>query len=397
MKLFSHETREKIIVTTILILGTLFMEYIGLLTPLEGRFLDAFVRAGNKELAPHISIVKIDNADYDHLFEGKSPLPIKPFQSLLDKICAAKPELIVVDIDTASKDFQSLKTECGVEIIWGVAAAVVEHETSWGNAIVNFFRWAFLPGHEEHEIKVSGVLGNHDTHSRKDVGVPLFPIDEDGVVRKFFPEMKPKGGEPIPSLALAARESYCHKHPCGKAPQHEVILPFKSRYAFPVNNAATIMNTDPKGLSEVLKDKVVFLGGTYSGARDDYQTPLGIMPGLELNAHTFAAAVDGGIEEVNRWFAIALDVIAAILIMQFFTHKNRLDALYTKLHPWPYRGGNPVRTAMLISIIFCPIFAFTCSLIVFRNFHFWITFIPVIIGTLLHCLWEESEMHGHSH
>jgi CHASE2 domain-containing sensor protein len=72
--------------------------------------------------------------------------------------------------------------------------------------------------------------------------------------------------------------------------------------------------------ADVLRDRIVLLGGTYSEARDTHPTPGGeSTSGLMINALAVEAELQGrGVEEFPRLLSLGLDIAYGITVLVLF-------------------------------------------------------------------------------
>jgi len=127
-----------------------------------------------------------------------------------------------------------------------------------------------------------------------------------------------------------------------------------------------------------LVGKVVILGGCYRAARDSHITPVGKMAGLQLMAQAVESEVGGGIRALNHALEILFDLICGVLLV-IIHHRFRLS------------------TALLLSLIAIPVLCLTGSFLAFSTMARWFNFAPVILGVLIHQLYDHSRQYAKMH
>jgi CHASE2 domain-containing sensor protein len=404
-----------IIVLTVLVH---FMEVSGVLKGFEMAGLDTLLRLHGRQMSTRVVLVEITDEDYKDpkLFAGKSPLSNEQLLKLVSSIQNYHPAAIGMDFDTSSEDW------CAVDA--SSLAHVLPPPTS-GPAILPPVVWAEIPSNVEEQLKLSPVLGgmlqNHDF-----VGVPRFPVDSDGLVRRYESEFRVTGsleGCPKQSSVLHAhapeipavldtnsdnagndRDSMVSfaravlRHACLDSAincsslradlRHPVIFNFYGdRYRFPIIQSHEFVGPSADALADdksihrhrqdLLKDKIVLIGGNFTAARDVYMTPLGEMAGVELIALAIDSDFDGGIRETQKWLEKCADIlVGSLIVLVYFYYRRR------------------PRFAMMLSLVGVPMVAIAFSLLLFRTAAYWFNFMPIIIGMVLHQMLELSESCG---
>ena len=396
-----------------------FMEVSGVLKGFEMAGLDTFLRLHGRQMSTRVVLVEITNEDYKDpkLFAGKSPLNNEQLLKLVSSIQSYHPAVIGMDFDTSSEDW------CTVDA--SSLANVLPPPASGHSATLPPVVWAEIPFNLEEPLKLSPVLGgmlqDHDF-----IGVPRFPVDSDGVVRRYESELRvtgsleacPKQSSPlhahrseIPADLDAKTENAGYDrdsmlsfaravlhHACGDAPincsslrpdvRHPVIFNFYGdRYRFPIIQSHEFIGPSADALAadqnirrhraDLLKDKIVLIGGNFSAARDVYLTPLGEMAGVELIALAIESDFGGGIRETQKWLEKFADLlVGSLIVFVYFYYRRR------------------PRFALVLSLVGVPLVATAFSLLLFHTAAYWFNFMPIIIGMVLHQMLELSESCG---
>src|SRR5438874_4494896 len=163
---------------------TMLFESFGWFQHLEATFLDMFIRGQSQTVPTSIFIVEITDGDYKNFFGEKSPLEPGPVLELIRVIRQGCPSVIGVDLDTqdgqwATQKLWDEKDNAGCdtqltapEIIWAEVpqqkpASDADHEPC--------FDFTPVLGRERNAMKESEI---------RQIGVVLFPLDVDGIVRR---------------------------------------------------------------------------------------------------------------------------------------------------------------------------------------------------------------------
>ncbi len=395
------------------------MEVSGVLKGFEMAGLDTFLRLHSRQMSYRVVIVEITDEDYNdpNLFGGKSPLNNEQLRKLVSNIQTYHPAAIGMDFDTTSEDW------CHVES--SRLANILPPSNSASDGITPPVVWAEIPHNLEEPLKLAPVLGGM-LQDRNYAGIPRFPVDADGMVRRyeskfhvtgsleacpkqFSPERDPSS-KPTDAAATAesddarsnqvsmasfARTVLQHacKNPkmnCSSLHQdfdHPVIFNFYGdRYRFPIIQSREFIGPladAPRDENvrhrreDLLKDRIVLIGGNFSAARDVYMTPLGEMAGVELLALAIESDFGGGIRETQKWLEKLADfIVGSLIVLVYFYYRRR------------------PRFALALSLIAIPFVATAFSLLLFRTAAYWFNFMPIIIGMVLHQMLELSESCG---
>ena len=344
--------------TVLFITGFMFLlEHQGCTNSWEMAGLDSFVRFSSPRYSDDIVVVEITDDDYARQFQSRSPLNAERLGALLTAIHSAHPALMVLDIDTSDPSFRKL-SELGVtawsEVVW----ARVPKRLPRGEQPANNYQAELEP--------VAGGLVTGASH----VGVPVFPVDSDGVVRRYRQQLETSAGT-LPSLAWNAAKRYNIK---ARERSGEILFNFAGdRYAFPIVQAGEFLGpAHPQEWSRILSGKIVMVGGDYAAGRDTYFTARGEMAGVELVAHAAQSDLQGGgIGEGSFLVSAALDIGLGTLLVFLFFRFNLKPAFWISLS----------------CLLVLPVAA---SLMTFNSLAYWVSFIPLMLGMLVHQLLDYA-------
>jgi CHASE2 domain-containing sensor protein len=407
------------------------MEVEGLLSGFELVPLDRILRINSRKMSTKVVIVEITDEDYKNpaLFGGKSPLDSGKLLQLISNIQSYGPAVIGMDFDTESPD------------AWNANSATLA--TTLTVAPETPVVWAEVPCNIVEPLVLGPVLGGRFS-GPDHLGIPRFPVDSDGVVRRYQGKFQVTGmfkacpskfvhttDEDAPSsqtatvsmlsFARAVIEHACKNKKCGgesfqseeqgglssamkaglrpvcfgnvnclslledRAPS--VIFNFYGdRYRFPIIQSHEFIGPDavvsPVGnlqsqRENPLRGKIVLIGGSFSAARDVYLTPLGQMAGVELIALAVQSDFGGGIRETQKILEIFADIfVGSIIVFLYFYYQRRpLFAFYA-------------------SLFGVPVLALLFSLVLFKSAAYWFSFMPIVIGMVMHELLELSKACG---
>ena len=348
---------------------TFAMSWAGLFDHLETAGLDVFNILQSPADPKHVVIVAIDDEDYRSSFHETSPLDSTKLQKLVTDIARGHPKVIGVDIDTSGDDFKALKTlPEWPGIVW--ARDAIQDEKS-------------------RIFKMLPVLGGRDPARNTDsTAMAILPLDSDGVIRRYHREFELGKGQRSDSFPWAVVKTACtgplpmegckevereseraeHGFRMNFAGQRFNFSPLSARFVGQVAVTAGWANSSP------LREKIVLLGGTFHAARDTRITPVGPMAGVQLMAQAIETEFSGGgVRPLNEFVAAILDLCSGALLVYI-----------------GYRFDHHLGKALLLSVGVLVIVPLVSSFLAFSTLARWFNFIPMIVGVLLHELYEHG-------
>lgn len=393
---------------------TFYMHHWGWLRGFENTALDSLLRFWTVK-PEHVVVVNISDSDYKTIFSSTSPLSPQKIQEVIEAVATAKPEVIVVDVDTAPDVFQSVKPRLDgtTKVIWAVDAEVQEGsgEHSGGHGAAPDFR----------PYKVLGRSVNLDD---KSVGISVFPLDADGIIRRYRRRFSVVGEEQTESVSASheggattptqgghegdartqqqSEASNPHEHHnaemssiswaavqayakpgalCPDVEHHdEAIFSFAGgeKYIPTVSVGDLLKMKDGAGWTAIAQGKVVILGGAFRSARDHYVTPAGPTYGVNLVAQAIEADLQClAIHPVDHTIMTTIEVIVGI-IFAFLNCRF------------------PARLGMGLGFLLMTTIAGSLSFLTFRTLSWWADFIPVLVAVQIHSIVdhvkEDAEM-----
>jgi CHASE2 domain-containing sensor protein len=396
-----------------------WMEDAGWLRGFETSHLDAMIRAQPFKLSQDIVVVEISKDDYHKLFEGTSPLDEWKLLDVIGAVLKYNPAVIGVDIDTNDwlaacnrrDDEDSARcAEDRARLTKRLSELRAKAKAS-GTVIV----WAAVPKTPDPPLELNSPLGSLPLDSDK-LGMPRFPVDEDGSVRHFDGrvEVTKEGGGGCPGAVEDGKSKKCYLKTFARAiyeaytgysaevkKDESVIFNFHGdRYQFPAIDSGqlfreTAKTDDPRSNREIgdassttdetrkaligregrfSKGKVVLIGGAFPEARDEYFTPVGPMEGVKLNALAIQTDLGKrGIMDLSKIGEYFIDWGVSIGLVFLF-----------------YRCENHPVLALFISGFVIPV-ALIASWILFNSFAYWFNFIPVAVGVVIHQFSDMTE------
>ena len=328
--------------------------------------LDSWVSFQNPEPRSEIVVVEITAEEYGSLFHATSPLKPSSLAILVWAIAHSSPKVIGIDMDT---------TAWPREIRDRVRRYTVTREQ--GKATRIPVVWA-LGGYSESGLFALDQIANSNPEDC--FAVPASIEDTDGIVRRYFPEVvaDKKRWRGFQRAILDASQG--HQETCGVTDARgEAVAPVKinfrgGRAAFAHITASVVLGaafTEAWRADNPLRGRIVLLGGAYHAARDRYLTPVGIMTGVDIAAHTVRSAAPGGsIKDVPEIVFLAVDLLVGIglVIIAFFT-----ETLW----------------ALVGTVVAVPVVAVIASFAVYQSFGYFASFIPMLLGVFFHSLIEH--------
>jgi tRNA A-37 threonylcarbamoyl transferase component Bud32 len=281
-------------------LVTTQLHNMGWLQTPENLLLDALVSSNPLDPA-HVFVVGIDNADYDKMFKGQSPLDPKQLSSLISMIAEGQPKLILVDINTADARFKNmpLPRTGSTKVYWSRGGTAVDKNDD-----------VLMP---------DGLLGGKQDSGKELSGIAILPQDaNDGKIRYYcrYLKIKNEQGKVVtkPTLYWAVTQAFREKPDKGEAISGEpmILLSLGPHERFNKKYSAGILPVahNTSGWKDLVKGKIVLLGGFYDAARDNYPSASGNVPGVELQAAAIESElIRGGIPTINSWVLLALQIL----------------------------------------------------------------------------------------
>lgn len=379
-------------------LGTV-LEKNGWLRFAETAVLDRFLATKSSSVAPHVAIVAITEQDHQQLFGGKSILDPATVQDIVKAVARAEPGVIGVDLGTADESYLKLPPfDVKPAIVWARTATLIPEERSLVEMLNPFGEHSdrFVPG---------PLFGRQESDEKVLSGLALAPVDSDRSIRHYIREFDvlkadTTGTEDVrmDSFHWAVTREYCRltgDQECQEVLQktdhhHDLILnvtidPYKILKPIParrlLGDSIDSVWRDDDGtlrppLKELLRGKIVLLGGMYQAACDEHNTAVGIQYGVELIAEAIESEFRGGdIRPVGEGRLISLDIASGVLFVVLTYYCSR---------GWK----------RIIRIGAIPIIAVFGSLIAFHSYAIWANFVPILLGVYFHYRYEQSKEHA---
>ena len=213
------------------------------------------------------------------------------------------------------------------------------------------------------------------------LGLPALRVDDDGIVRRFFPVYNPADNAPGFSTTLirlfnGEGETNCKSSGspiAGSSEEQGRLINFLgSKDNFHKLTASSILalaNTQEWQKTSEVAGKIVLLGGTYRAARDRFSTPVGAMDGVEVLAHIVQTEIGKPLVEAPAWVYVVADIALGLTL---------LAVLYLLPPVW--------RTVALLSSFLLAILA---SFFLFQTSSYFFSFVPIIGGVFVHHVIEQ--------
>jgi CHASE2 domain-containing sensor protein len=360
---------------------TLFLDHYGWLRSFETDALDRFFVLREKVPAHDVVLVEIDDDDYRQLFHETSPLDPPTLTDVIDAIAKNQPKMIAVDIDTSATVFRTMKISSEwPPIVWA--------------------RGAHQVGTESNTVTLEGVLGSAEPRADLPSGIAIMPLDIDSKIRHFQRQYLASNRTTaqasvlrVDSFHWAIFRKYCEVAKVDDRCK-DLFLPQTDRESFDndliLNLAIDPYAFDPRirasqvldqantgnagGSSPVflsIKDKIVLLGGNYAAAADYHATASGIKSGTELTAIAVESELSKtGLRQANRFVLVIMEVVAglALVLLNYFF---------------------PAGWKHLLTLASIPVLALLGSWIAFASLALWANFIPTLVATQLHRLYDR--------
>ena len=107
-------------------------------------------------------------------------------------------------------------------------------------------------------------------------------------------------------------------------------------------------------------------------------TPVGLMAGVQLMAQAIETELTGGgIRPINEIQAILLDLLSGALLV-YFSYR------------YPTQLGKSLLLSLIALVILPPLFSY----LAFSTLGRWFNFAPMLVGVLMHELYEHGKEYG---
>jgi hypothetical protein len=315
--------------------------------------LDLLTRRNTPIDEDQIVLIDITENDYNNLFAKTRPLSPAKIVDLIRAAHKGGAKLIAVDISTADwpQDWQqhSEKLPSSAAIVWARG----------------FYR---DPWDRRARYRLEPLLGAADPGDEC-YGVPALGEDG-GVVRTFYSGLQVgERSEPsfISQIVYRSNHQSCLKEDDAQAKL--AIIAFSSRIR--VESASTLLaefkQKDWNG-KPLYGDKIVILGGSFHSGSDIVDTPVGVKSGLEIIGQAVSCVIRNNARtELGEWTSIWIDLLLGSVLLLFGVFGLRVQAIVTAI-------------ALALSIAF--------SLILFRQYYLFVSFLPFVVGIIAHLVLE---------
>lgn len=332
----------------------------------ENTTLDFLIKV-NPLSSRDVFVVRIEDADYKKLFRARSPLNSDRLASLIKAILAGNPKVIVVDIDTADDCFARLNLPSSTtKIIWTRAARPLpaSDPVNGNGSRLSSEKTIFM---------LDRVLGKSEHEPKPLWGAAILPQDaSDGVVRYYYRHIYARESQSsqvklAPTVEWAATQAFRSGQTDSESADCEKMILIStggSKYLLHYSAGNVLSISSRAGWRELVKGKVVLLGGFYS--QDRYVTSAGRMEGVEIIAEGIESELErGGVRSLNDGLLVAGQMLAGILAVLL-----------------SYRFGR--RWILLINVIVITTSALMFSIVSFSALYLWVDFVPVLVALQLH-------------
>ena len=294
---------------------------------------DAGLALWTRPAPDDIVIVAIDDASIDAI--GRWPWPRSVHATLLERLAAAQPRVVVLDLVLSEPDADAAQDARLAQALQRAAPVVMP------------VAWQAAPGQALRALEPVSPLRGAVT-----LGAAEAPVDADGVLRHAFVEAGPPG-QPYPHLAVAAlRASGQPVHPSVPLQQPDDNRPAAGwarsgqlliRYLGPPGHLRQVSYVDVlRGAvpASQLAGRHVLVGMTAQGLGDTLATPVNghqrAMPGVEVLGHTLHTLQGRALmRPLGPWVSGAVSAGAVLLLVAAMGRVRTRSALALALSALP--------------------------------------------------------------
>jgi adenylate cyclase len=310
---------------------------LGYLESLQARALDVLLVLGGQQFPSAVAVVAIDDAAFAAL-EARQPISREHLARVIEGLR------------------RSGAAAVGLDVTLGIATAPDE-DARLAGAIRAFgdegvSRVVIVEGPPPR----TGPLGDPAFQAAVVHASDRMPVDPDGVIRRVALAVPRPSGGPVPSLALAvlARAGAVDPRPALAAavrqPGRALAVPawrpegawaragdplpvgegaqWRIAFAGPERSVLTLPSLAVAALAEPgvvvpadnpLRDRLVFVGATFTDSRDFFQTPVGRLPGVEIHATVANLLATRRLIRPGGWLAslalqLTMTLVAGVLL-----------------------------------------------------------------------------------
>lgn len=323
---------------------------------IESSLRDAQVRLQSAPDDSAVAVVHITDDEYRNLFHGASPLDHEVLERIVLAIVAGQPRLVGVDLETSPEfreRFKSLPARSS--IVWARAAVFDEAKA---------------------KLRPLGALGAGERPAAR-AGLATMKPEQDGVIRRYRRLFETTEGA-LPAFSwVVAKEFDAGAGNNARASTDELFIKYagdrEGSHRFNLTVSRLLELADGEGwLADApIKGRVVLLGGAYHASPDTYDTPLGVIPGVDVHAQIVETELQGGgIKPASRLTLVVLAAFDALLIMLIFEFLSR-------------------RAALALSVAAIPVLSLACSLVSFGSFGLWTYFAPILLVIIVQQIYDR--------
>jgi len=236
-------------------------------------------------------------------------------------------KIIIVDIDASSINKLSLwpwprsfwgdaitninkhgASVIGVDVLFDAKSLDNNEDILFSEALKNYNNVVlasrkYIEKKDHYELELwsnpISIFANHSHY-----GFVNFPFDQDGIIRKSYTTLKSNQTQSPISFDFLITSLYTSQYPNITYPSH--VEKSKLFYInFSKSNGFSripffLVLEDRVPNPEIFKDKIVLIGASDPSLNDLYFTPLGLIPGIDIHAHTILTCLeDLHIKELN--------------------------------------------------------------------------------------------------
>jgi adenylate cyclase len=364
---------------------TTILSALGFLRGWENQVFDFLSWWQKEERSTEVFVIEIDDADYREVFGSTSPLSREKLAALLGKLAQARPRVIGLDVDleTATPQDRFFK-----ETLRSVAAIPVPIVLS------------LAAGEPVADGKDAGLLFEPPSSRFAEgalFGTTRFPRSKEGVIREMLLFSEFGRGQVHPSFPLAVVAAAAGWDPpslsafLNAGPEQEPgakgrngrigalisgarhsprqkIQFIGDKTSFNALKSSVLLGMPDPYLqaANILRDKILLVGGTFQASRDFHSTPKGELSGIEIIANSVETLLKARpLKPVNHGMELLFEIAMVLLLSLIFSRLSPLKATLV----------------CLVSIV--PL-AVIGSALAFARLSLWLNFVPAAVSVFLH-------------
>lgn len=285
----------------------LFWSGLFLLNPLPGLHSQVQdILLTSSQPSEDITLVKVDDESLNGI--GQWPWPRERFAEFIDSVQAASAVGIDVSFNEPSR-----------------------YGSEDDDALSDAFASSSVPVVLPAKITNTSLALPHEPFRQHvNVGFTNTLIDSDGAVRRAFYKQQDTSSFNYELLQRYASTSLQAQSEVDDSLPPETTQPFRIQFSGPAGTYPMVSFSDVVNgnvSDRLIRDKILIVGVTASSLTSYFNTPFGLMSGLEIHANILNTLVDGDFYSTSQWMNILLVLLFSVIGSVAALNSRRMSVL----------------------------------------------------------------------